>query len=175
MAKTLYLLRHGKSSWGDSSLADIDRPLNKRGRKAAKRMGKELARRGWLPELVLCSTATRTRETYQRFSKGMENSAPGTAPEAALDERLYLAAVGTLLDRAQALDDRFASALMLGHNAGLQEFAVALSAGGEIRDKIAAKFPTCALAVIGFDSDHWRDLAWGEGRLEAALYPRELD
>lgn len=175
MGKTLYLLRHAKSSWADAHLEDAARPLTKRGRKAGGRIGAELARRGWIPDLVLCSPATRTRETFARLSKGMEKARPGSTPEVTFDDGLYLAGVARLLGRLRTLDDALGSVLMLGHNPGLQELALSLAADCAERRKIAAKFPTCALAVIAFDAVSWSALAPGGGCLAAALYPRDLD
>jgi phosphohistidine phosphatase len=175
MAKTLYLLRHAKSSWADAGLEDAARPLAKRGRKAGRRMGRELARRGWLPDLVLCSTAMRTRETFARLSKGIEAAEPGATPEVVFEDGLYLAGAAALLARARTLDDAIRSVLFIGHNPGLQDFALALAPKGEGRARIEAKFPTSALAVIRFEGEGWASLARGAGHLEAALYPRDLD
>ncbi len=175
MDRTLYLLRHAKSSWGDAGIEDAARPLARRGRKAGRRMGRELARRGWLPDLVLCSTAMRTRETFDRLSKGIEAAEPGATPEVAYEEGLYLAGAARLLARARSLDDAVRSVLFIGHNPGLQDFALALASKGEGRKKIEAKFPTAALAVIRFEGGSWKALAPGKGRIKAALYPRDLD
>jgi phosphohistidine phosphatase len=176
MTKILYLLRHGKSDWGKGDIPDAERPLTRRGRKAGTRIGKELARRGWIPDLVLCSTATRTRQTFDRLAKGLEKTAPGSTPTVAFEDVLYLAEPDTLLARVREVEDAVTSTLILGHNFGLQDFALGLPAGGgPLVDKIAAKFPTAALAVIRFEATRWRDLVPGTGRLEDVLYPRELD
>jgi phosphohistidine phosphatase len=175
MTKTLYLLRHGKSGFAKGSQTDADRTLTGRGRKAGKRMGKELARRGWIPDLVLCSSATRTRQTYDRFAKGLEKIRPGAMPAVVFEDTLYLAGIDTLLARVRAVADEVTSAMIIGHNFGLQDFALELPAnGGPLMDKIAAKFPTCALAVIRFEIDRWNALLPGKGRLEEVLYPRDL-
>ncbi|MDH3239265.1 MAG: histidine phosphatase family protein [Alphaproteobacteria bacterium] len=176
MTKTLYLLRHAKSAWSKPHLADAERPLTARGRKAGTRMGKAIARRGWVPELVLCSTTARTRETFKHLAKGLEKVMPGATPPVAFEDGLYLADADALLARSRAVGDPLASALILGHNTCLQDFALALPAGGgPLVDKIAAKFPTAALAVIRFDIESWRDLVPGGGCLTDVLYPRDLD
>lgn len=175
MTKTLYLLRHGKSNWGEGGLADVDRPLTRRGRKAGKRMGEELARRGWIPDLVLCSTATRTQETFKHLAKGVAKIAPASVPSVVFKDGLYLAGAQALLDHAQAIENGVSSAMILGHNFGLQDFALALPAGGgPLVKKIAAKFPTAALAVFRFEIESWGELVPGKGELTDVLYPREL-
>lgn len=175
MTKTLYLLRHAKSSWTDASLSDAARPLNQRGRKAGKRIGKELARRGWLPDLVLCSSAMRARETFARLAKGVEKISPGTVPPVTYEDDLYLASSDTLIERVRMLDGALASALILGHNTGLQDFALALPRpSGAAYARVEQKFPTGALAVISFETDHWRDIAPGSGALQAVIYPKDL-
>ena len=107
--------------------------------------------------------------------KGLEKQAPGSTPDVVFEDALYLAGADALLARARALDDALASALVLGHNTGLQDLALSLPLGGGPHyQKIEAKFPTCALAVFAFDIQSWRDLTAGIGRLEHAVYPREL-
>jgi phosphohistidine phosphatase len=83
--KRLLLLRHGKSSWDDPALADFDRPLAPRGRKAAERMGRELAARNWLPQLALVSPAARTRETWELAAAALPGSASADFPDTLYD------------------------------------------------------------------------------------------
>jgi len=110
--KTLYLLRHAKSSWDDPDLRDHDRPLNDRGRGAAPKMGKHMAEQGWLPQLVMSSTSQRTRETWDLLSPELD----GAPDEVEFSEELYHAHAGTLLTLIEGLDDGWDSAMLIGHN-----------------------------------------------------------
>jgi phosphohistidine phosphatase len=167
--KQLLILRHAKSSWDDSSLADFDRPLAPRGLKTAPLMGRELARRGWLPDLALVSPALRTRDTWRLVAQELPKSVP-----AQFAEELYEAAAGTILARVRQA--RAKSLLVIGHNPGLQQFALRLAGAGSdeaVFKKIEAKFPTAALARFTLDED-WADLAFGSAKLTHCLRPKDL-
>ncbi len=167
--KTLTLLRHAKSGWDLPAVRDFDRPLNARGRKAARAMGREMKRLGLGFDLVLASPAARVTETLTELAQGY-----GGAVETRLDETIYLATVETLLALVRATGDDDARLLLVGHNPGMEQLALLLSGNGGLRDEIAAKYPTGALAEIGFPVDHWRDVAAGDGRLARFIRPREL-
>jgi phosphohistidine phosphatase len=163
---TLYLLRHAKSSWDDPTLPDPERPLAPRGRRDAKRIGKHLRRAEIRPELVLCSTSQRTRETLA----AVEPSLAGADIE--VDERLYGATGTDLLERLHEIPDNVSSVMLIGHNPALQDLALALAAPGSNRDRIETKLVTGALATLTVP--HWRDLAPGEAELVAYVQPKEL-
>jgi phosphohistidine phosphatase len=167
--KTLTLLRHAKSGWDVPNARDFDRTLNARGRKAARAIGREMKRLGLGFDLVLASPAARVTETLTELAQGY-----GGAVETRFDETIYLAPVDTLLGLVRAADDAGGRLLLVGHNPGMEQLALLLSDGGALRDEIAAKYPTGALAEIGFDVEHWRDVAAGEGRLARFIRPREL-
>lgn len=167
--KTLTLLRHAKSGWDAPAARDFDRPLNARGRKAARAMGREMRRLGLGFDLVLASPAARVTETLTELAQGY-----GAAVDTRFDETIYLAPVDTLLTLVRAVDDGEARLLLVGHNPGMEQLALSLSGAGPLRGEIAAKYPTGALAEIGFDVPHWRDVAPGEGRLARFVRPREL-
>jgi len=169
--KTIYLLRHAKSDWGDAALADIDRPLNARGKSAADSMALFLANAEIKPNLVICSSAARTRETLARILPGLGNTVP-----AVIEDTLYGAAAGRLLRRLHGLDDGLASVMLIGHNPALEELARRLAGGGdtEALARMAAKFPSGALAALEADVTHWRDLETGGARLAAFVTPRDL-
>jgi phosphohistidine phosphatase len=150
--KRLYLLRHAKSSWEDESLADHDRPLSARGRRAADAIGRYLREHDIEPELVLCSSSARTRETLARI--GLSGD---------IDRDLYGASAGELLTRVRALPASLGSVLVIGHNPGMHDLALALT--GEPRDK----YPTGALAVIELE-----DWTARSGRMARFIRPREL-
>ena len=163
----LLLLRHAKSSWDDPSLADRDRPLAPRGHRAAERMADHLRSGVPRPDLVLCSSALRTRETLDRMSNAFGDV------EVVVDDELYGADDDELLERLRALDDRLETVAVIGHNPGIHDLAIALAGSGAERDRLEAKFPTGALAVLAFDGP-WRDVSAGGGRLEAFVTPRDL-
>jgi phosphohistidine phosphatase len=123
--KRVYLLRHAKSSWKDGSLADRERPLAGRGRRAAKAVARHLEKERLRPDLVLCSPARRTRETLERVEGGF-----GDRVEARLDEALYGASESKLLACLKALPREVGSVLLIGHNLGLGELALALVSEG---------------------------------------------
>ena len=165
--KTLILLRHAKSSWGDPAASDFDRPLNARGVEAARAMGREIRRHALAFDHVLASPAARTVQTVAGLGNGEDAAAE-------YDSRLYLASVNTLVHVVRAADDSHERLLIVGHNPGLAELALLFSGGGALRDQVATKFPTGALAEIRFDAERWRDLAKGEGTLARFIRPRDL-
>ncbi len=169
--KQLLLLRHAKSSWDDPDLADFDRPLAKRGRRNAQRLGREIAVRGWLPQRALASPAARTRETWEIVSEEWPR-----IPEVSFREALYEASAGELLAEAQRTPERIGALLILGHNPGLEDFARGL-AGGDSEPRawelLLEKFPTAALARFEFDG-RWKELRSGAARLTDCLRPTDL-
>jgi phosphohistidine phosphatase len=110
---TLSLLRHAKSSWADSRLKDIDRPLNERGEKDAPRMGGHLARQGLVPDLVLCSPAVRTRQTLALVLPHLKPS-----PEIVYDDALYPGTPPAILKRLRNVAAEVRHAMIVGHNPG---------------------------------------------------------
>lgn len=167
--KQLLILRHAKSSWDDSSLADFDRPLGARGLKTAPLMGRELARRGWLPDLALVSPALRTRDTWRMVSAEL----PGHVL-AQFAEELYEAASGVILARVRQA--KAETLLVIGHNPGLQQFALRLAGAGSdesVFKTIEAKFPTAALARFTVVGD-WAELDFGGARLTHCIRPKDL-
>jgi phosphohistidine phosphatase len=167
--KRLYLLRHAKSSWDDPDVADHERPLAPRGRRAAKAMARHLEREGVAPALVLCSSSRRTRETLDRIAGGL-----AAEPEALVEGDLYAAGAGDLLARLRALPDDVESVMLIGHNPGIEELALRLAGAGADRDRMASKFPTGALATLTFEGS-WRGLAPGAASLTGFVRPRDLE
>ena len=155
--KRLYLLRHAKSSWDDADVADHDRPLSGRGRRAADAIGRHLRAERIEPELVLCSSSTRTRETLARI--GLDGE---------IERELYGASAGELIPRLRAVARGIESVLVIGHNPGIHELALALANGPH------DSYPTGALATIDLDIDEWRAIVAGRGRLMDFVRPREL-
>ncbi|MCX5497050.1 histidine phosphatase family protein [Kaistia dalseonensis] len=168
----LLLLRHAKSSWDQAGLADFDRPLAARGRRAATMIGEHLATHRLVPDRVLCSSARRTRETLI-----------GLLPLIAADldikitRDLYEVGADAYIDSINALGANARTLLVIGHNPAIQETAIELIGSGNpaLRDEIAEKFPTAGLAVIDFDVHKWSELRPKTGRVVAFFRPRELE
>ncbi len=162
--KTLILLRHAKSSWKDSDVADHDRPLNNRGKKTAPQMGRLLSKEGLVPDLILSSTAVRARETAKAVAKASSYKGPTE-----LLESLYLATAGKLLSEARShTPDSVGRLVLVGHNPGMEDLAEILSGKRE-------GFPTAALAVFEVGIDRWEALELGvETRLVKVYRPKEI-
>lgn len=171
--KTILLLRHAKSAWGAAALDDHDRPLNRRGERAARTMADHIAARGPRPELILCSTAARTRQTLTPLLKAL--GAP--LPTVLLERELYLASEDTLLERLQALPEDLAVVLLIGHNDGIGQLARDLAGQGldEAVQRLREKFSTAALAVLRLPSAPWGALAHGTCELLSFSRPRDFD
>jgi phosphohistidine phosphatase len=165
--RTLYLLRHAKSSWDNPALADHERPLAPRGRRAAKRIAEHMLRSGIEPELVLCSTAVRARQTLELVRAAI----PGSS--VALEAALYGASADELLARVRRLPDAVGSVMLVGHNPGLQDLALLLAAGDGEAARVEAKFPTGALATLTLTTT-WSGLAPAEATLAGYAVPRDL-
>lgn len=169
--KTLTLLRHAKSSWDDTVQRDFDRPLNRRGRKAARAVGQEMRAQGMEFDRVIASPAVRVIETLADVSDGY-----GRAIEPEYDERIYLALTSTLLELVQDTDEGVDRLLLVGHNPGLESLAILLSRDGDpVRREIAVKYPTSTLAQIAFPVDSWGAVREGSGSISRFIRPRDLD
>ena len=160
--KRLHILRHAKSSWDDSSLADHERPLAPRGEKAVLRIAEHVESEGIAPDLVLCSTALRTRQTLAALLPVLAGDV-----EIRLEDVLYGAGIHEVVARLQAIDDSVGSALVIGHNPALHELALALTGRGDMLEH----FPTGALASLALTSS-WADLAEGGAALQGFFVPR---
>lgn len=166
--KRLTILRHAKSSW-DAPLDDFDRPLNERGRKAAVAVGEELRRRGATFDCVIASPAERVRQTLDQLAKGY-----GEPLDAQFDARIYQASEASLLDLVRGITDDVGSALIAGHNPGLHRLALLLTRGGGLRDRIADRYPTAAVAGVELSADRWSEVEPGSGELCELILPRDL-
>jgi phosphohistidine phosphatase len=169
--RRLLLLRHAKSDWSRPGQPDRNRALNARGRSAAPIVGAYLAQHGLVPELALVSTAERTRETWALLAPHLPRM-----PKVVFEDRLYNAGPDAILELVQEAPRGAATLLVLGHNPGMQQLAAALSASGDVetRARIGEKFPTAALAVIGFAAADWAGARVQGGRLERFVVPAKL-
>ena len=168
--KTLTLLRHAKSAWDDPIARDFDRPLNARGRKAARTIGREMRAQGLEFERVIASPAARVIETIGDVEEGY-----GRALEPDYDERIYLASTNTLLEVVRGVEDGVDRLLIVGHNPGLEKLALLLTDGGPARAEIATKYPTAAIAEISLPVERWSEVGEGIGTIARFIRPRDLD
>ncbi|BCX18162.1 MAG: phosphoglycerate mutase [Geminicoccaceae bacterium] len=171
--RELLLLRHAKSAWDVPGLEDHARDLAPRGRKAAKKIGRLLAREGLLPDLVLCSTAVRAVRTLELVQAEL----PRPLEVRHLDE-LYLASEEAMLKLVRAQDDGIRSLMLVGHDPGFHRLALLLvgaQAPAAVRTGLVQKFPTGALARLRFPVEHWAEVGPGGAELLAFWKPRELD
>lgn len=168
MRRQLLLVRHAKSAWDDPSLADHDRPLAPRGRKAVRRLHDYLEQAAPTPEIVLCSSSKRTIETLGGFRSSLP---PGTSIRVV--EEIYEAGDDTLLSMLRRLDTDTLVAMMIGHNPGTQDLAVRLVGSGDdaALTQIATKFPTGAVATLSFEGA-WSELIDGSARIDDLFMPR---
>ena len=169
MVKRLFLLRHGKSSWDDPALADHDRPLAPRGRKAGKRIAAYMQDRGFEPRIVLCSTALRARQT-------LEHIAPALPSHSTLEiePSLYHEGSEELLARLHRIPRETPSVLVIGHNPTVQDLALTLASEGSQLGSIRRKFPTAALAVLDARIDDWEHLGPGTTTVVDFVTPKLL-
>ncbi len=161
--KTLLLLRHAKSSWQYPDLADHDRPLNKRGKQAAPRVGQLLKDENLVPDLILSSTAARAQTTARKVAK-----ACGYSGEIRVTRELYEADPEAYLTLLQAVADEHERVLVVGHNPDLETVLEHLTGESET-------LPTAALAVVELPVTHWQELnEETEGKLSQVWRPKEL-
>ena len=160
--KTLFLVRHAKSSWNETAMPDKDRPLNARGRSDAQKMGERLAKRNVKPDLILSSPALRALSTAEIIAKKLGYK----LKDIVVDDRLYTHEVEDLLEVIYKLGNKPKRVMLFGHNPELTELAHQLSS--EITD-----MPTCAIAELTFDAKSWSDI--GEAKLSKAGldYPKQ--
>lgn len=160
--KIVTLLRHAKSSWKEPQLSDIERPLNKRGRRDAPLMGQRLARRDFKPELIISSPAVRAVTTAESIAAAIGFE----VAQISIERRIYHASSDELLNILHSQDDRCDHVMLTGHNPGLTELVELLAQAG------ISNIPTCGIATLGFQVDHWRDMIAGDGELLAYDFPK---
>ncbi len=168
----LMLLRHAKSSWADAGQEDSDRPLNNRGKRAAVAVGRYMASNDLVPQLVLCSPATRAKETW-----GLAAGQLTTAPALHIVPEIYDFGDGkALMECLRRKAGTVQSVLLVGHNPSIGRLAQILIGKGDNkhRERLAKKYPTAALAVISFDFDNWGSLAAGSGKLQRFVTPKDI-
>lgn len=172
--KTLTLLRHAKSGWDDPVARDFDRPLNKRGRKAAVAMGRKARELDLTPDRLIASPAARVTQTLDSFFEGL-----GRTLEPLWDQRLYLASSSTLLDIIRETAGGIDHLMLVGHNPGLEDLILDLVADdgtSPLRDVVEVKFPTACLAEMSWEGQDWTLLGLETRvRLDRLTRPRDID
>lgn len=167
MTKRLILIRHTKSSWDDPLMPDHARPLNPRGQRAAEAIGGWLASRGYLPDEVLCSNATRTVETWAGLSPAL-----GEAPQAKLLPTLYNASADVMLAVLRHAEGE--QVMIIGHNPGIADFSHRLLARAPLHPEFQ-RIPSGATLVAEFEINAWSDAAFGAAGAVDFVVPRDLD
>ena len=170
--KRLFVLRHAKSDWGQPGLADHERPLASRGTHAAGLLAGHFRQSRIEPDVVLCSTATRARETFEAVQAALPQQTPVW-----FERRLYGAGADELVDRLDEVPDSDGSVMLVGHNPGLQDLVLELAPSREaaLVARVEAKFPTAAFATIDLAVDRWAEVRPGTGTLVAFVIPRDLE
>lgn len=160
--KTLFLVRHAKSSWESAGVDDFDRPLNDRGKQDAPEMAKRLKKKGILPGVFISSPAKRAHKTAKYFAEtfGVEKE------EILLVEKLYLAPVSAFMETIATIDDKHKSAVVFSHNPGITEFANVLTSV-----KID-NMPTCSIFAVQADTENWKDFLREEKNFLFFDYPK---
>jgi len=169
--RTLYLLRHAKSSWKEEGLSDRERPLAPRGLRAARDMASHMRATGVRPALVLCSPARRTRQTLDLVAGGLAGPF-----DSLVEDQLYGATAYDLLSRLRQVATTTRSVMVVGHNPGLEDLATQLAGDGEgeALAQLRSKFPTAALATFDLADTAWSALGRGQAYLAALTLPRTL-
>ena len=165
--RQLHLLRHAKSSWDEPGLDDHERPLARRGERACRRLAERISRDGPHPQLVLCSTATRARQTLELLRAALGDT------QVTFEDGLYHASAQALLERIRALDPELDEILLVGHNPGLQDLALLVAAPSAKRARIEEKLPTGALVTLEL-AGSWGGTAPGSATVTMLVLPREL-
>lgn len=162
--KTLTLVRHAKSSWSHPGLADLQRPLNRRGQRDAPRMGSRLAAQHIRPQIIVSSPAVRAMTTAEVIASELD-----TQPaEVIIDKRVFHAYSGQLLDVIRDFDASLHHVMLVGHNPGLTNLVEQLAQAG------ISNIPTCGIVVISFSLDHWREVSDGTGEVLLFDYPKNI-
>ncbi|HEY0654458.1 MAG TPA: histidine phosphatase family protein [Chryseosolibacter sp.] len=163
--KTVYLIRHAKSSWEEEGLADFDRPLNERGKIDAPRMGKRLKEKDIVPDLLLSSPAKRALSTAKRIADAI-----GFPKEKIKTDRaLYHADEDEILNVIRSLSDKNDCVILFGHNPGLTDFVNTMN---HDRSHYIDNVPTCGVVAFTFQTNSWKHIDFGKGDLILYDYPK---
>ena len=158
--KTVFFVRHAKSSWDNPLLSDHDRPLNARGKKDAVSMGIKIKNRDWIPAKIISSTAKRAKKTAKKINKTLD------IENIELNDRLYHASPHTIFSVLKQLNDEIPSVMIVAHNPAMTEIINYFS-----RDFIP-NVPTTGIFKIDFDVTNWDEINFENGKLIDFIYPK---
>lgn len=161
--KTLYLIRHAKSSWKNELQDDFDRPLNQRGKDDAPMMGQRLKKLGLQPDMIVSSPAKRARKTAAKIAAELNYQ----VEKILLVPEIYEAEINDLLGVTELLPDSAATVFLVGHNPGISGLAAYLT--GNFADNL----PTCSVYAIDFQIDSWQAVSQGLGTCRFWDYPKK--
>lgn len=162
MAKRLLLIRHAKSDWGNASIRDFDRPLNKRGHANAPEMAQRMVKQHIYPDLIVSSPALRAFTTAKYFAKEWEIAENNIQT----NKNIYEAGVKSLLNVVNLLDNQYNTIAIFGHNPGLTDFVEYLS------DMNIYNMPTCSIVMLEFSFDNWNLISGGTAKVLLFDYPK---
>src|SRR5688500_8497552 len=165
--KTLYVIRHAKSSWDEPGQADFERGLNDRGKRDAPRMGKRLKEREIHPDLMISSPAKRAYSTAKRIAEVLKYPKENITT----DKQIYHASEDGLLDAVQSINDDHDCVFLFGHNPGLTDFVNALADTDPYIDNV----PTCGIVAFKLPVDSWKDVQWRSAKMLFFDYPKALN
>lgn len=161
--KNLYLIRHAKSDWDNPKLSDRERPLNKRGKRDAPKMAEILHKKNIDPQLLISSPSVRTMTTAKYFCEKLKYD----YNKITVDNDIYLASLETLISIIKNMDDNLNSVVMFAHNPGITELVNNLS-----KEKVN-NVPTCGIAAISFEANHWNEINKSNSSLVFFEYPKK--
>lgn len=161
--KTLYLVRHAKSSWDERGISDHDRKLNARGKRDAPKMGELLNSKNLHPDIIYSSSAERALTTAKIISEKLQHPVENIV----ITNEIYEATTNDLINIITEIDDKNDSAMLVGHNPGLTVLANLLS------DKYIDNLPTCAVTVVELNAESWKEVEPDCGKLIAFEYPKK--
>lgn len=165
--KTLYVIRHAKSSWDVKTLDDIERPLSERGKRDAPRMGKRLKEKDIHPDLIMSSPAKRAFSTAKKIAKILKY------PKEAIkvDKKLYHGDEDTMLESLARIKDKHNVVIIFGHNPGLTDFVNSIMSEELDIDNV----PTCGVVAFQFQAERWDQVTWGTGKMLFFDYPKSKE
>tara|TARA_B100000809_G_scaffold16958_1_gene15130 strand:- start:542 stop:1033 length:492 start_codon:yes stop_codon:yes gene_type:complete len=160
--KTLIIIRHSKSSWKDHSLSDFDRPLNKRGKKDAKKMSFELSEKIKKVDLLLSSSSKRTTQTSNYFLDSID------VRSNIFSENLYHSSSDLIFDFVLKINNKYNKTIIVGHNPGLTNIV------NKLTNLKLDNLPTSGIVIIVFDVDNWKKINYKSGLVEWIKFPKDL-
>jgi len=161
--KTLYLLRHAKSSWDDPNLKDFERPLAERGLSDVPMMAQLFQERGKCPACIISSPAVRTKSTAKLLADQLKISSDGLSS----NPELYFAGASMFLKAASLIDEEHESAMLVGHNPAITEFV------NDMANADIDNIPTCGVVELSLPIDNWSDIEFGQATLIDFDYPKK--